>query len=105
MDAKIRSAYKTFAHQLRSKETAGHGLAHAMELAGRGMGELPPGVHWRVYLELADFAKRERCFGQARRLYRKATELQPCAAQTWLECAPSCCRDVRMQRAPPCPSP
>ena len=49
------------------------------------MAELPVSVHWRVYLEMADLAKREKEFRQARRLYRLSTKLQPTAAQTWLE--------------------
>ena len=49
------------------------------------MAELPGIVHWRVHLEMADLAKREKNFGEARRLYKLATELQPAAAQTWLE--------------------
>ncbi|CAM9994461.1 unnamed protein product, partial [Discosporangium mesarthrocarpum] len=64
-------------------------------------------VHWRLYLEIADLAKRENRFVEARKLYRKArlpsssfsycfsffhsfipfcvTKLQPFASQGWLE--------------------
>ena len=41
----------------------------------------------QVHLELADLAKREKNFHEARRLYRLATEMQPSASQTWLEYA------------------
>ena len=87
MSPKTRAVYKAFSHKLRSKETQGKGMAHAADLARRCMAELPAPVHWRVHLEMADLAKREKKFGEARRLYRKATEMQPTAAQTWLEYA------------------
>ena len=87
MSPKTRAVYKAFSHKLRSKETLGRGMPHAEELARRCMAELPNSVHWRVHLEMADLAKREKNFGEARRLYRLATELQPSAAQTWLEYA------------------
>uniref|UniRef100_A0A6T8Z5T3 Uncharacterized protein n=1 Tax=Haptolina ericina TaxID=156174 RepID=A0A6T8Z5T3_9EUKA len=51
------------------------------------MDDLPDSVYWRVHLEMADLAKREKNFHEARRLYRLATELQPSAPQTWLEYA------------------
>jgi len=87
MSPKTRATYKTFSHKLRSKETQGKGMAYAQELAHRCMADLPEAVHWRVYLEMGDLAKREKEFREARRLYRLATELQPTAAATWLEYA------------------
>ena len=72
-------------HKLRSKETQGKGMTRAEEQ--RCMQELPEAVHWRVHLEMADLAKREKNFHEARRLYRLATGLQPSAPQTWLEYA------------------
>ena len=87
MSPKTRAVYKAFSRKLRSKDTLGKGMEHAEELARRCMAELPVAVHWRVHLEMADLAKREKNFREARRLYRLATELQPSAAQTWLEYA------------------
>jgi len=87
MSPKTRAVYKAFSHRLRSKETQGRGMAHASELARRCLAELPSTVHWRVHLEMADLAKREKSFGEARRLYRRATIEMPTAAQTWLEYA------------------
>ena len=49
--------------------------------------ELPRKVHWRVLLDLADFAKREGKFGDARVLYKIVTRIQPYAYQGWLEFA------------------
>lgn len=42
-------------------------------------------VHWKLYLELADLAKRENRVDEARRLYKKVCRLQPHASQGWLE--------------------
>ncbi|CAN0177225.1 unnamed protein product, partial [Hapterophycus canaliculatus] len=50
-------------------------------------------VHWRLYLEIADLARRENRFVEARKLYRKAsgrrafvvTKMQPFASQGWVE--------------------
>ena len=87
MSPKSRAIYKSFAHRLRSKEICGKGLVYAAELAQQAMAELPDAVHWRVQIEMADLAKRDRNFNEARRLYRAATEMQASAAQTWLEYA------------------
>ena len=87
MSPKTRAVYKAFSHKLRSKETQGKGMGHAQELAKKCMDDLPDSVYWRVHLEMADLAKREKNFHEARRLYRLATELQPSAPQTWLEYA------------------
>ena len=46
---------------------------------------LPGSVHWRVYLELADLAKRSNKSNAARSLYSKVCELQPYTPQGWLE--------------------
>lgn len=52
-----------------------------MRLAGRFLSPPPPfigaacfvtvQVHWRLYLEIADLARRENRFVEARKLYRK----------------------------------
>mmetsp|Transcript_11868 Transcript_11868/g.13801 ORF Transcript_11868/g.13801 Transcript_11868/m.13801 type:complete len:1213 (-) Transcript_11868:1358-4996(-) len=46
---------------------------------------LPEKLHWKIYLEMADLAKRENRFTEARRLYRTVNKLQPYAPQGWLE--------------------
>ena len=85
MSPKSRAVYKDFSHTLRSKELLGKGMGHAQELARECMRELPETVHWRIHLEMADLSKREKMFGEARRLYKAATALQPLAPQAWLE--------------------
>ena len=51
------------------------------------MENLPDKLKWRLYLELADSAKRESMIKEAREYYREATLLHPNASQTWLEYA------------------
>lgn len=46
---------------------------------------VPQKVHWRVYLEIADFAKREARFDEAKFFYKLAITNQPYAYQGWLE--------------------
>jgi hypothetical protein len=46
---------------------------------------MPRKAHWRVLLEMADLAKRDDRFSLARSIYRQVTQLQPYAAQGWLE--------------------
>jgi len=81
------------------QETQSKGLVFAQDLAARCMTELPEGVHWRVHLEMADLAKREKNFGDARRLYRRATELQPTAPQVQSPVVPD--HRTRKQHATP----
>jgi len=87
MSPRSRAVYKDFSHTLRSKETQVRGARYAQQLAERCLHDLPEAVHWRVHLEMADLAKREKSFGRARQLYRMATQLQPTAPQAWLEFA------------------
>lgn len=87
MSPRTRALYKDFSHALRSKETQSKGIRFAKQLATRCIAELPQSVHWRVHLEMADLAKREKNFSDARSLYRMAAELQPTAPQAWLEYA------------------
>jgi hypothetical protein len=85
-----RQAFKEFGKQFRLKENES-GLSAARDFAlaclstsNRNM-FLPEAVHWRVYLELADVAKRSNLIEEARKNYRMACDLQPRASQGWLE--------------------
>ncbi|KAL3802180.1 hypothetical protein HJC23_001724 [Cyclotella cryptica] len=84
-----RAAFKEFGRQFRQKEN--ESLQAAREYALACISEsntdiyLPPSIHWRVFLELADVAKRCNETENARKYYRKACELQPLASQGWLE--------------------
>jgi tetratricopeptide (TPR) repeat protein len=44
-------------------------------------------VHWRILLDLADFAKRDSKFTEAKLLFKLITYVQPYAYQGWLEFA------------------
>ena len=48
---------------------------------------IPRKVHWRVVLDLADYAKRESRFKEAKVLFKLVSYLQPFAYQGWLEYA------------------
>jgi tetratricopeptide (TPR) repeat protein len=80
-----RLAFKNFYKAFRSEER--HSFQKAEELALRSLddGSLPESIHYKVYLELADLAKRSNRYVEARRLYQKVCQLQPYASQGWLE--------------------
>jgi len=46
---------------------------------------VPQKIHWRIYLELADLAKRESKFGFAGSMFKIVVSIQPYAYQGWLE--------------------
>ena len=80
-----RLAFKNFYKAFRTEEK--HSFQRAEELALRSLedGSLPDSIHYKVYLELADLAKRSNRYVEARRLYQKVCQLQPYASQGWLE--------------------
>jgi hypothetical protein len=84
-----RQAFKEFCKQFRQKEN--ESLSAATKFGLTCLSEsnrdlfLPPVTHWRVYLELADVAKRSNQTNVARSHYRHACALQPRASQGWLE--------------------
>jgi la-related protein 1 len=81
----IRLAFKEFYKSYRAEERLG--LQQAEEFARNSLqdGSLPESVHWRVYIELADIARRSNRFVDARQLYQKVCQLQPYASQGWIE--------------------
>lgn len=80
-----RIAFKDFYRTFRSEERLTFQKAEEFALQALDDGSLPGSVHWRVYLELADLAKRSNRYIEARRLYQKVCQLQPYASQGWLE--------------------
>ena len=80
-----RIAFKDFYRAFRLEER--HSFQKAEDLAQQVLsdGSLPESIHWRVYLELADLARRSNRYIEARRLYQKVCQLQPFASQGWLE--------------------
>jgi tetratricopeptide (TPR) repeat protein len=80
-----RAAFKEFYRQFRLKERSSIKEAEDYALRTLKYGSIPEKTHWRVYLELADLAKRSNKFEDARKLYSLVCELQPYANQGWLE--------------------
>jgi hypothetical protein len=69
------------------KETEKKGFSAAVKLVFERIVGMPRKVHWRIILDLADFAKRESKFEEAKILFKLITHLQPFAYQGWLEYA------------------
>jgi tetratricopeptide (TPR) repeat protein len=80
-----KTAFKHFYRTFRGEERLSFQKAEEHALYALQDGSLPESVHWRVYLELADLAKRSNRYVEARRLYQKVCQLQPYASQGWLE--------------------
>ncbi|KAL3917984.1 MAG: hypothetical protein SGILL_004455, partial [Bacillariaceae sp.] len=81
----VRSAFKEFYRKFRAEEKVSLNGAEAFALRSLEDGSVPDSVHWRIYIEIADLAKRANQFDQARKLFQKACQLQPYASQVWLE--------------------
>jgi len=81
----VRVAFKEFYRFFRAEEKTSCQRAEDFALHALKTDSLPTSIHWRVYLELADLAKRSNQFDKARTLYEKACELQPFAFQGWLD--------------------
>ena len=80
-----RLAFKNFYKAFRAEEKESFQKAEEFALKALEDGSLPESVHYKVYLELADLAKRSNRYVEARRLYQKVCQLQPYASQGWLE--------------------
>lgn len=79
----MRTQFKSFYKKLRAKAS----FQDAKDLATETLADtsFPEAIHWKVYLELADLAKRANKFQEARKLYQQVILLQPYANQGWLE--------------------
>lgn len=79
--------WKEFGRQFRQKESLDTARDYAIACLSKSNPDiyLPPSIHWRVYLELADVAKRCNEIDNARNYYHKACKLQPMASQGWME--------------------
>jgi la-related protein 1 len=75
--------FKDFYRQFRAREK--ETPVSAKNFAEQCLQWMPTKVHWRIYLEMADLAKRENKLYEARSLYIKVNQLQPFASQGWLE--------------------
>ncbi|GAX23582.1 hypothetical protein FisN_12Hh148 [Fistulifera solaris] len=80
-----RTAFKEFYRSFKTEEKLSFAKAREFALRAIESVSVPETLHWRVYLELADLAKRFNRFTEARRLYQQVCQLQPYAFQGWLE--------------------
>ncbi|KAL3945445.1 MAG: hypothetical protein SGBAC_000498 [Bacillariaceae sp.] len=80
-----KAAWKTFNEKFRSKKQSSMQEAEAYARACLRDGTIPEAIHWKVYLELADLAKRANRFTDARSLYQQVCSLQPNESQVWLD--------------------
>jgi len=77
--------HKQLSRELKESEKSG--FSHSIKLVFERIVSLPRKVHWRILLDLADFAKRESKFDEAKVLFKLITYIQPFAYQGWLEYA------------------
>lgn len=77
--------YKNLNKDLKEVEKKGFG--EAIKLVFEKIISLPRKVHWRILLDLADLAKRESKFLEAKTLFKLICHIQPFAYQGWLEYA------------------
>ena len=75
--------YKLLSREI--KECEKQGFSTVVKETFTKMLSLPRKVHWRVVLDLADYAKRESKFREAKLLFKLVSYLQPYAYQGWLE--------------------
>lgn len=75
--------YKHFAKDM--KEWEKDGFSKTMKNVFEKIFDLPRKLHWKLLLDLADFAKRESEFKEAAILFKIITHIQPYAYQGWLE--------------------
>jgi len=80
-----KTAWKAFNEKFRSKKQSSMEEAETFARTCLADGSLPESIHWKVYLELADLAKRANRFTDARSLYQQVCSLQPNESQVWLD--------------------
>lgn len=80
-----RLAFKAFYKAFRAEERTSFNSAKHLAYKALEDGSLPESIHYKVYLELADLAKRSNEYIEARHLYQKVCQIQPFASQGWLE--------------------
>lgn len=61
------------------KDVEKKGFAEAFKLIFERILSVPKKIHWRILLDLADYAKRESKFNEAKFLFKLISYLQPFA--------------------------
>lgn len=77
----VRSLIKDFLKQFRGKEKISQNTAEEYAYSCLASSDYPESTHYKIYMELADLAKRSNRFEDARKLYRQVCDLQPYACQ------------------------
>lgn len=77
--------YKQISREMKEQEK--NGFQTVIKETFSRVLNVPRKVHWRVVLDLADYAKRESRFKEAKILFKLVSYLQPFAYQGWLEYA------------------
>lgn len=75
--------YRNFASKMKC--IAKEGFNAVQQYVIQNIQYVPTDERWKVFVELADSAKKDNLCGMTRRLLLKAIELQPNAVSTWLE--------------------
>jgi hypothetical protein len=69
------------------KDVEKKGFSEAIKLVFERIIQMPKKIHWRILIDLADYAKRESKFNEAKILFKLICNIQPFAYQGWLEYA------------------
>ena len=77
--------YKQLSREI--KEVEKKGFSETVKMVFDKILTIPKKVHWKILLDLSDFAKRESKFNEAKILFKLITYIQPFAYQGWLEFA------------------
>lgn len=84
-----KNKYKNIAREMKECEKANDSYQMVVKTVLTKMitAQMPKKIQWRVYLDLADYAKRESKFDESRYLFKIVVSQQPYAYQGWLEYA------------------
>ena len=77
--------YKQISREMKELEKSG--FQNLLKDTFMRILNVPRKVHWRVVLDLADYAKRESRFREAKVLFKLVSYLQPYAYPGWVEYA------------------
>ncbi|OMJ67245.1 hypothetical protein SteCoe_35647 [Stentor coeruleus] len=82
MNSQQKNVLKDFMKSLKDLEN--EGFKTVLYYLHDNIYVLPCSIHWQVFMELADLAKRENRIEDARKLLEISVKLQPSAHQAWL---------------------
>lgn len=74
---------KSLRKQMKAREKEGYESVKRFALSQ--LATIQPHLHWRIFMDLADLAKRENDIDEARRCFEEVHRHEPNAPQGWLE--------------------